>query len=241
MTKRAESKENGEVGLLASAGSDLERAFDTQLLALGRDLRDPEKDYRFVPDRNWRIDRAWPPERVGVELHGGGHGYPVVCHNCGTRVRARTKDGPGREIRIGGFHARHDRFLSDIEKANQAQLAGWTILTFTRDNVVGDPWAMVEMIRRALARRGTRPETLEPISPRELECLYLMAAGFVSPEIADRMGVAEATARGFATDACEKLIARNRPAAVARAIAWNIIDVTQIPWSGELTVTAGEE
>lgn len=221
---------------VVAAGSELERAFDTQLLALGRDLREPIPDYKFLSDRGWKIDRAWPPERVGIELHGGGHGYPVVCHNCGVRVRARTAKGPGREVRIGGFHARHDRFLSDIDKLNHAQLNGWTILTFTTDNVIGDPWAMVETIRTALQRRATRPEFIEAISARELECLYLIAAGFVTPEIAVRMQLAENTVRGLATNVCEKLIVRNRSAAIARAIAWNVIDIAQVPWPGEVTI-----
>lgn len=238
MPKQTKPKTISEV---AAAGSELERAFDTQLLSLGRDLREPIPEYKFLPDRGWKIDRAWPPERVGIELHGGGHGYPVVCHNCGVRVRARTAKGPGREVRIGGFHARHDRFLSDIEKGNVAQLQGWTILTFTRDNVIGDPWAMVETIREALHRRATRPETIEAISPRELECLYLIAAGFVTPEIATRMQLAENTIRGLATNVCEKLIARNRPAAIARAIAWNIIDIAQVPWPGEVIVGDEED
>ena len=219
---------------VAAAGSDLERAFDTQLLTLGRDLREPIPEYKFLEDRGWKIDRAWPTERVGVELHGGGKGFHVRCHNCGVTVRAMTAKGPGREIRIGGWHARPERFLSDIDKLNQAQLNGWTILTFTRDNVIGDPWMMVETIRAALHRRATRPETIEVISPRELECLYLIAAGFVTPEIATRMQLAENTVRGLATNVCEKLIVRNRSAAIARAIAWNIIDIAQVPWAGEV-------
>jgi DNA-binding CsgD family transcriptional regulator len=221
---------------VAAAGSELERAFDTQLLALGGDLREPIPNYKFLDDRGWRIDRAWPPERLGIELHGGGHGYPVVCHNCGVRVRARTAKGPGREVRIGGFHARHDRFLSDIDKLNQAQLNGWTILTFTRDNVIGDPWTMVETIRQALHCRATCKDSIETISPRELECLYLVAAGFVTPEIAERMQLAENTVRGLVTNICEKLVSRNRPAAVARAIAWKVIDIAQVPWRGEVTI-----
>ena len=232
MPRQARVKTISEV---TSMGSELERAFDTQLLTLGRDLREPVPEYKFMPDRGWKIDRAWPPERVGVELHGGGKGFRVRCHNCGVTVRAMTTNGPGREIRIGGWHARPERFLSDIEKGNAAQLQGWTILTFTRDNVIGDPWTMVETIRRALHRRGTRPETIEVISPRELEALYLVAAGFVTGQIAERMQLAENTVRGLVTNVCEKLVARNRPAAIARAISWSIIDIAQVPWAGEVT------
>jgi len=49
------------------------------LVALG--LPVPEEEYRFHPERKWRVDYCWPDYKLAVEIEGGvwtfgRHNYP---------------------------------------------------------------------------------------------------------------------------------------------------------------------
>lgn len=210
--------------------SPLERAFDTQFIRLGQDLPMPEKQYEAIPDRRFRFDRAWPCYKLLVELEGGTMGKRVVCQSCGTIVRALKADGSlGAEIRQGGFH-QTKRFAMDVEKYNLAALYGYTLLRFTREDVYGDPFSMVKMIRQAIEMAGTPTDVIEELTEKELDVLVLVAAGLVTNEIADRLEVSKNTVRSHSQNICEKLITRNRSAAVARAIAWGLLDPNCIPF-----------
>ena len=121
--------------------SDLERALETQLRALG--LPEPEREYRFgaiaaggtgkglrarldqAGLKDWRFDFAWLNEFVAVEVNGG------------TWVRGR--------------HNRGSSVGSDYEKLNAAQLLGWIVLQFTGDQIAsGEAAATIERaVRRA--------------------------------------------------------------------------------------------
>ena len=52
--------------------SYLERECETMLTAVGID--DFKREYQFHPERKWRLDFAWPAERVGLEIDGGVFG-----------------------------------------------------------------------------------------------------------------------------------------------------------------------
>lgn len=80
----------------------LEDRLDQHIRAWG--LPTPEREFRFDERRRWRLDFAWPPFKLAVEVEG------------------LTYAG-GRHQRIAGFQA-------DLEKYNAAQLAGWTLLRF---------------------------------------------------------------------------------------------------------------
>jgi len=139
---------------LPDLGSDLERAFDTQLRRLGPDLPAPEAGYRVMVKRRWKFDRAWPREKIAVELEGGRYGRTVQCHECGATVRATRADGSaGEPIRILGWHARDDRFQADIEKYNHAQALGWIVLRFSRQDVESRPINMIATLRLIFALR----------------------------------------------------------------------------------------
>jgi len=65
-----------------------------------------EREYRFHPERLWRLDLFSQPYRLGIELHGGLH------------------DGArGRHIRGKGF-------MGDREKMNAAAERGITVLEY---------------------------------------------------------------------------------------------------------------
>jgi DNA-binding CsgD family transcriptional regulator len=212
------------------AKSDLEVAFDTQFVRLGSDLPKPVEEYKFHPKRKWRIDRAWPDHKLAVEIEGGAHPRRVYCQNCGTIVRAKKGDGSiGREIRVGGAHNR-SAYLKNIEKYNTLTSLGWFLLRFTHDDILADPFSMVENIRCILEMREQDVKKVDYLSPNEREVLYLIAAGFNSMEIAKRLDKTQNSVRRKAQNVCEKLLVRNRTAAIARALVWELIDPEEIPW-----------
>ena len=214
--------------------SDLEYAFDTQFIRLGSDLPRPEPNVAIIPNRRFEFDRVWRAERLAVELEGGALGRRVSCQNCGTIVRAPRADGtPGREIRVGGAH-QTTRFTKDIEKYNLAAQHGWTLLRFTRRDVLDDPFSMVDKIRKVILKHTPPMDMIEPITPREREVLYLIASGMTTLEIADRLGVTEYTIRGHAQNICQKFCVRNRSAAVARAATWGLIDFQKVPFPTDI-------
>jgi hypothetical protein len=105
--------------------SDAERSLFTQLAWVK--LPEPEREYRFVPDRRWRFDLAWPELLLAVEIEGG--------------------------IWIAGRHSRGTGIEADMEKYNRATLAWWRVLRVTPEMV--DDGRALTLIQGALA--ATRP------------------------------------------------------------------------------------
>lgn len=68
----------------------------------GIDGADLTTEYRFHPSRRWRLDIAFPSQKVGVEIDGFGYGH---------------QSKPGR--------------IADNEKQNALVLSGWRVLRFT--------------------------------------------------------------------------------------------------------------
>lgn len=115
--KRAPTSINGK------RESKLERELANQLWLEGLEC---EREYRFC-ERRWRLDFAWPDERVAVELQGG--------------------------IFTEGRHSRGQGMLNDMEKLNCAQKMGWTVLLFGPPHVrLGT--ASLEIKNLIFARRG---------------------------------------------------------------------------------------
>jgi LuxR family maltose regulon positive regulatory protein len=65
--------------------------------------------------------------------------------------------------------------------------------------------------------RNQQSEMIEPLSPRELEVLRLIAQGFSNQEIADRLFLALSTVKGHTRIIFDKLQVQRRTEAVARA------------------------
>lgn len=66
---------------------------------------DPQREYRFHPERKWRFDFAFLPQRLAVEIEGG------------TWKSGRHQTGTG--------------FAQDCEKYNAAAMGGWRVLRYT--------------------------------------------------------------------------------------------------------------
>ncbi len=72
-------------------------------------LPDPEREYKFHPNRKWRFDFAYPALKIGIEFEGG--------------------------IWIRGAHTRGAHFNSDSEKYNEAVMMGWRVLRYSVNTV----------------------------------------------------------------------------------------------------------
>ena len=85
--------------------SDGEALLIQQMTLAG--IADWEREYRFHPERKWRLDFAWPEVRLAVEVEGG------TWQN--------------------GRHNRGSGFRKDAEKYNFLALANWRLLRYTPD------------------------------------------------------------------------------------------------------------
>ena len=113
--------------IAAMEASKLEQSFEFGLRVFGPELPKPEREYRFHPERQWRLDFAWPDQRVGVEIQGGT--YRKGGHSTGAGIRR------------------------DQEKLNAAQELGWRLLQF--DGLAVGPRQLpttIETVRRVLSR-----------------------------------------------------------------------------------------
>lgn len=101
-------KELKSVSKLQGSGlSPLEEMFALQLRA----MKWPEarREYRFHTKRMWRLDFAWPEQKIGVEIEGG--------------------------VWSGGRHTTGVGFTLDCEKYAEAMCDGWRILRVTGSQV----------------------------------------------------------------------------------------------------------
>lgn len=129
----------------SSKGKDWSAILLNQLLVAG--LPEPEKEYMFHPKRRWRLDWAWVPVGLAVEVDGGIHGRPVKCHRCKQEVKRRLKDGRMVTVREGGRHNTGKGFEADREKWAEAVIHGWHVIGVT-SGMIEDGRA-VDLITRA--------------------------------------------------------------------------------------------
>jgi hypothetical protein len=95
-------------------------------------LPEPEREYLFHEQRNWRFDYAWVAEGIALEFEGG--------------IWMKTKTGRSKG------HAHPKRFLKDCEKYNEAALYGWRVLRVTPTFAIA-AWATCS----ANGKAGCRP------------------------------------------------------------------------------------
>ncbi|MFD1341626.1 helix-turn-helix transcriptional regulator [Litorisediminicola beolgyonensis] len=72
---------------------------------------------------------------------------------------------------------------------------------------------------------GRQPEAAQPLSPREIEAMTLLAVGYSRAQVADTLSISEHTLRVYVESARYKLGAMNTTHAVARALQRGLIVV----------------
>jgi NarL family two-component system response regulator LiaR len=82
--------------------------------------------------------------------------------------------------------------------------------------------AIAQKVLLELQRPSPKPPTPDPLTPREVEVLSLVASGWSNPEIADRLVVTEATVRTHVSNILGKLHLANRVQATLYAIQKDI-------------------
>ena len=85
----------------------------------------PTAEYKFHPDRKWRFDFAFIPEKLAVEIEGG--------------------------VWLGknGGHTSGTGYTNNLEKYNEAVMLGWKILRFTPEAVKSG--RAIQIVRVVLA------------------------------------------------------------------------------------------
>ena len=120
----------------------------------------PVREYVFHPTRNWRFDFSWPGYLVNLSHY--------------TRINDTTPPGVGvldgltfRSLIAvemeGGIHRIKDRFARDVEKYNEAQLLGWTVLRVTPGEIKAG--LAIPLICRAL---GVSEKARDRVTAAEL-------------------------------------------------------------------------
>jgi len=80
-------------------------------------------------------------------------------------------------------------------------------------------------IRKGVPADEPPPAASQPLSPRETEVLHLLRQGLSNPDIGRTLGVTERTAKWHVHAILEKLGARDRTEAVARAFDLGLLNV----------------
>jgi hypothetical protein len=93
----------------------------------------PEAQYRFHPERRWRLDFAFPDVLVAVELDGG-----IFAAENGGEV---------------GKHSRGAGRCKDMEKRNAAAELGWFVLNYGPPHVRSGA-AALQIERLVTSRRS---------------------------------------------------------------------------------------
>lgn len=96
------------------------RIFPMACVAAG--LPEPVEELRFAPPRRWRIDYAFPEQRVAVECEGG--------------------------VWTRGRHSRGAGMVKDMEKYNELACRGWKLIRVTPAQL--NAGQTFEWIRRAM-------------------------------------------------------------------------------------------
>src|SRR5438309_1871690 len=91
----------------ANARLDMGQVFCALLAQNG--LPTPVPEFKFHPSRRWRIDWAFPEQRVALEVEGG--------------------------VWTGGRHVRGSGYLKDLEKYNELAARGWRLVRTTPDTL----------------------------------------------------------------------------------------------------------
>lgn len=102
---------------------------DFQLLCRCAGLPAPVAEYMFCPGRKWRLDYAWPGQKIALEVEGG--------------------------VWTGGRHLRGKGFSKDMEKYNTLSELGWRLFRCTPDDMRS--MAILGLLKRVLKKEENLP------------------------------------------------------------------------------------
>jgi DNA-binding NarL/FixJ family response regulator len=114
----------------------------------------------------------------------------------------------------------------DIQRALEAGAQGYVVKGIVRDElleIIRSVHAGKRRLPAAVAQKLAEHIADEPISPRELEVLSLMAAGKRNKEIASELSIAEDTVKMHVRNVLSKLQVNDRTEAVTIALRRGII------------------
>jgi DNA-binding NarL/FixJ family response regulator len=114
----------------------------------------------------------------------------------------------------------------DIQRALEAGARGYVVKGILRDellDIIRSVHAGKRRLPAAIAQKLAEHMTDEPISPRELEVLSLMATGKRNKEIAGDLSIAEDTVKMHVRNILSKLQVSDRTEAVTTALRRGII------------------
>ena len=102
----------------------------------------PTRQYKFLTDRKFAFDFAWPERKIAVECEGGIFApRGKCCPACGQPPRSRHTTGTG--------------FERDCEKYNLAADAGWIVYRVTAHMLQADPAKWIEIISEKIKENLT--------------------------------------------------------------------------------------
>lgn len=95
-----------------------------------RGLPCPEPEHMFHDSRKWRIDYAWPDDKVALEVEGG--------------------------VWTRGGHTRGSGFMKDVEKYNEVALHGFVLIRTVPDDLFKEH--TLDLIERAITLQSERKD-----------------------------------------------------------------------------------
>jgi two-component system response regulator NreC len=109
-----------------------------------------------------------------------------------------------------------------LKRAAEAELIS-AISMVMRGDLYVDP-AMIRSILSETQVRQSAPETIEPLTPREIEILKLIVQGYTNRQMAEELGISIRTVEGHRANVLEKLGLQSRVELVRYAKQHGLID-----------------
>ncbi len=125
-------------------------------------------------------------------------------------------------------HLTKERGFSDVVRAVRAAAAGEVLFSSS------------ELQRLLLSERSDPASTTEPLTPRELEVLHLLASGASTAAAAAALGISTATLRAHVQAVLRKLGAHSRLEAVAEAARLGLVTLDSWTRQGPTSPRGGK-
>jgi two-component system response regulator NreC len=109
-----------------------------------------------------------------------------------------------------------------LKRAAEAELIS-AISMVMRGDLYVDP-AMIRSILSEAQAQQSAPETIEPLTPREIEILKLIVQGYTNRQMAEELGISIRTVEGHRANVLEKLGLQSRVELVRYAKQHGLID-----------------